>query len=99
MIVSLDGKSKRVRQWYKNHVYYMFRFRKSLEHNYNSQETRHLENKVNQHMNSGKRLGLSPDEMRSFNLAIIKEMGSSKDFQRKDPQAIIKTLIRENGQK
>jgi len=50
-------------------------------------------------MNSGKRLGLSPDEMRSFNLAIIKEMGSSKNLQRKDPKAIIKTLIRENSQK
>ena len=27
MVISLDGKPRRVRQWYKNHIYRMYDFR------------------------------------------------------------------------
>ena len=104
MIISLDSKPKRVRQWYKSHIYRMFNFRILFEQEQETtdlQEKKRLRNKqehsrkkVEQHMTYGKSLGVDDAQMRDFNLVIIEEVKK-----RKKPQAIIQTLIQENGQK
>lgn len=104
MVISLDSKPRRVRRWYRTHVYRIRNFRTLYEQEKETanpqekkklgQELQHLQKKVEQHMRYGESLGLNGDKMREFNLAIIEEIKK-----RKNPQAIIQTLIKENGQK
>ena len=105
MAVSLDGKSRRVRQWYRNHIYRMYNFRILFDQEEitpNPQEKKkirakreHPEKKAGQHAKYGTiSLKIPEDEVRRFGQAIIEEVKK-----RKTPKAIIQTLIKENGQK
>ncbi len=103
MIITLDGQSKRIRQWYKNHVYRMYNFRITFEQERDIADSKEkkrirdkrdsLRKKVERHMNYGISLKIAESQMREFNLAII-DLVSKK----KNPQAIIKELIK-NGKK
>jgi hypothetical protein len=104
MIISIDGKSKRVRQWRIAHIHRMYEFRILFDQQQittDPQEKKkigvklqHPQKKVEQHIKYGLSLGISEDQIRDFNLAIIAEVKK-----RKPPKAIIQKLIRENGQK
>ena len=102
MVISLNSKPKRVRQWWRSHIYRMYYFRSTFEQEKETTDPRkkkrlnqklvHLQKKVEQHMKYGETLKIAGDQMREFNLAIIEEIKK-----RKSPQAIIQTLIKENG--
>ena len=104
MVVSLDNLPKRVRHWYRSHIYRMYNFRTLFDQEQattDSQEKKkireklqHPQRKVEQHIKYGVSLGIPEDQIRNFNLAIIAEVKK-----RKPPKAIIQELIRENGQK
>jgi len=104
MVMSLDSKPRKVRQWYKDHIYCMYNFRILFEQEQittDPQEKKrlrakqeHSRKKVEQHMARGKSLDIDDVQIRNFNLAIIDEVKK-----RKKPKAIIQTLIQENGQK
>ena len=99
MVIIFDGKPRRVRQWFKNHIYRMYNFRILREQgttldSQGQKKLLHFQKKVDQHINYGLSLGIPADEIKNFNLAIIAEVKK-----RKNPTAIIQELIRENGQK
>ncbi len=105
MAISSDGKSRKVREWHKQQVYIVYKFRmlyqqkqsvadlKSLEVKEMEQKMKHLQKKIEQHMTYGEFLGLEREEMRKFNLAIAKEATKRET----NLQIIIQTLT--NGQK
>jgi hypothetical protein len=106
-MISLDGKPRKVRNWYKSHVYCWYRFRmlweilweqnrkasNHVEKKRVEQKMKHLQKKVNEYMKTGELLGLTEEEMKSFNLAIIREIKNGKN-----PKEIIQILLK-NGQK
>lgn len=106
-IISLDDKPRKVRNWYKSHVYCWYRFRMLWEMLWEQskkasnpaekkkveQKMRHLQKKVDERMKTGELLGLTEEEMKIFNQAIIGEIKNGKD-----PKKIIQILLR-NGKK
>ncbi|HUW71630.1 MAG TPA: hypothetical protein VMV66_00320 [Candidatus Humimicrobiaceae bacterium] len=102
MATSLDDKLQKVRQWYKNEIHLVYKFRilqneeqkiaNPREKKVMERKMKHLQKKINQYMNYGEFLGLSGEETRKFNLAIVGEIKKGKNL-----QAIIQTLT--NGQK
>jgi len=105
MVISLDSKPRRVRQWYKNHIYRMYDFRILCEQEQATtdpqekkrirEKAEHPGKKAAQHADYGIiSLKIPEEEVRRFGLAIIAEVKK-----RKLPKAIIQELIRENGQK
>ena len=104
MVISLDNLPKKVRQWYKNHVYLMYDFRILCEQEQtttNPQEKKRIRKKAEhpgkkaaQHANRGiVSLKIPEDRVRNFGLAIIKEVKKKKK-----PKEIIQELIREESQ-
>ena len=102
MATSLDNKSRKVRQWYKNEIYLVYKFRllqneeqrtaNPREKKMMQRKMKHLQKKINRHMDYGEFLELDREETRKFNLAIVGEMKKGKSL-----QAIIQILT--NGQK
>jgi len=104
VVISLDSLPKRVRHWYKSHVYRVYNFRTLFDQEQattDPQEKKrirakaeHPGKKAAQHAKYGISLKIPEEEVRRFGLAIIAEVKKKKS-----PKAIIQELIRENGQK
>jgi len=105
MVISLDSLPKRVRHWYKAHVYRVYNFRTLFDQEQATtdpqekkkirEKAKHPGKKAAQHAKYGIiSLKIPEEEVRRFGLAIIAEVKKKKS-----PKAIIQELIRENGQK
>lgn len=105
MVISLNDKSRRVRHWYKAHVYRMYEFRILCEQEQATvdlQEKKRIREKAErpkkkaaQHAHYGiMSLKIPEEEVRSFGLAIIAEVKKKNS-----PKDIIQKLLKENGQK
>ncbi len=96
MVVSLGSKPRRVQRWYTAHIYLMYNFRTLFEREKNSTtpQARHLHKKIEQHIKYGVSMNIPEDEIMKLQADIIKEIKNGKDV-----KAIIKALLRENGQK
>lgn len=102
MVISLNSKPRKVRKWWRSQVYCMYYFRIAKEQekvttnpqekNKLTRDLTHLWKEVEQHMKYGETLKIDEDQIREFNLAVIEEVKKGKS-----PQAIIQTLIKENG--
>jgi len=98
MVISLDNKPRKIREWYKKHVYAVYKFRILYEQRGDlgsdprkkkaaERKMKHLQKKIEQHMSYGEFLGLSGEEMREFNLVIVEETRKGKS-----PRVIIQAL-------
>lgn len=97
MAVLLDGKSKRVRAWYRAHIYRMYYFRMLIEHEKKSTtpQARHLDRKLAQHTKYGLYLKIPESEILQFQVDIIREIKKRKDYKSIDVKVIIEVLLKE----
>ena len=100
--IYLDGKSRRVRLWYENHVYRMYPFRILVESDKNiittpTPRAKHLRRKADQHFKYGLFLGIPESEIKKFQDEIIKEVRLGMRLGR-DAKDIVEILLEKNGQ-
>ncbi|MFH1820348.1 MAG: hypothetical protein ABH805_00265 [Candidatus Nealsonbacteria bacterium] len=103
-MIILNGRSKKVKDWFRSHVYAMYNFRKPFEERKrtsDSEEIKRLDSliekaskEVDVHEKYGKYLKIKESEILAFNRAIVEEVARSRD---RSVKSIIELLIRENS--